>query len=229
MSLIVVPEQDPREIIENYFPRIIRTRIPQVINNAYGWCYTHAENTPAFDWKRGNSLVPNMKNIVVEFFIREEIKKGNLPFNWRVSYNRNKSASLIEVYNDDIVLHINQVARKSAIARPAYCRDQYVKSVQCYWDWGNELDAEEPRIIEKNKLYFQLNHGYQSQSPLFVSLGIPGRNKKWVEAIQLLDEFVTIQGVHPKSTVEEIKEFSLEDLQQFTNEVERDERNNSGT
>ncbi|MGG0516607.1 hypothetical protein [Bacillus pseudomycoides] len=229
MSAIVIPEQDPREIIEKYFPRNIRTRIPEVINNAYGWCYIHAENTPLLNWTRGKSILPNIKNIAVEFFVREEIKKGNLPFQWRVNYNRNRSASLIEIYNDEMVLHINQVAKKSSIARPAYCRDQYIKSLQCYWDFGNELNSEEPRMIEKDKLYFQLNHGYQSESPLFVSLGIPGKDKQWVEAIQLLDEFVTIQGVHPKSKVEEIPGFSLEDLQQFTNEVERDERNNSGT
>ena len=74
--------------------------------------------------------------------------------------------------------------------------------------------------MNKKPQYFQLNHGYQSIEPLFISLGIPGDNRKWIDNIQLLNELVSIEGRLPKSKVENIEGFSLEDFQQFADEVD---------
>ncbi|PLR83891.1 hypothetical protein CVD25_22720 [Bacillus canaveralius] len=219
---INIQEKSAREVIETCFPREVRMKIPGIINNAYMWSYRITQNTGLFNWERGKTLIPNIKNIAVEFFLVQEIKNGNLPLKWRVGYTSNKSASLIELYTDELLLHVNQVNSKNNIGRPAFCRDQYIKHFQSYIDFDEHgLSFDE---IRDKPQYFQLNHGYQSQEPLFISLGIPGENEKWIGEIQLLEEFTLIDGKYPKSKPEDIKEFSLEEFQQFAEEVGKNER-----
>lgn len=219
---IIIPEKNAREVIEENFSREVRMKIPQIIYNAYNWSYRVIQNTALLNWERGKTLAPHIKNIAVEFFLVQEIKNGNLPFRWRVSHNSNKSATLIELYDDQILLHINQVATKNKVARRAFCRDQYIQKFQSYIDFD---DLKEPSNTIKDKpKYFQLNHGYQSMEPLFISLGIPNKHQKWEDNIQLLDEFSVFEGKYPKSKPEDIKDFSLEEFQLFTEEVEKNER-----
>lgn len=219
---IIVPDKSARELIEENFPRVVRMRLPQIIYDAYMWSHRIVENTALLNWERGKSLTPNIKNIAVEFFLVQEIKKGNLPLNWRVSYTSNKSASLIELYTGELLLHVNQVGNHNKIARAAFCRDQYIQPFQSYIDFDGENLLT--NTIQNQPKYFQLNHGYQSQEPLFISLGIPGMNKKWVEKIQLLEEFAVFKGKYPKSKPENIEEFRLEEFQQFAEEVEENVR-----
>ncbi len=215
---IVIQKEDAREVIEKHFGVEIRRKLPKIIYDAYFWSHRIIENTSMLNWIRGKSLLPNIKNIAVEFFIVQEIKNGNLPFQWRVNYTTNKSASFIEIFNDSILLHVNQVANKKKIARPAFCRDQYIQSFQSYIEFQPEISTFDQ--VNKKPQYFQLNHGYQSIEPLFISLGIPGDNRKWIDNIQLLNELVSIEGRLPKSKVENIEGFSLEDFQQFADEVD---------
>ncbi len=224
---IIVPDKDAREVIEHAFPIELRMKFPQIILNAYMWSYRIVKNTPLLNWERGRTLTPNIKNIAVEFFLVQEIKKGNLPLKWRVSYTSNKSASLIDLFTDDFLLHINQVAKPTKIARAAFCRDQHIQPFQSYIDFDDNY--EYINTVEKKQKYFQLNHGYQSQEPLFVNLGIPGANRKWIDNIQLLKEFAVYDGRYPKSKLEDIKEFSLEDFQLFAEEVENNEQQESNT
>ncbi|MCA0150306.1 hypothetical protein LCD52_16095 [Rossellomorea vietnamensis] len=218
---IVVPEKSARQVIDENFPIELRSKFPKIINNAYFWAYRTLQNTSLLNWERGKSLLPHIKNIAVEFFLVQEIKNNNLPLSWRVSFTSNKSASLIELYNDDILLHINQVRNKLSIGRAAYCRNQHIQHFQSYINFENINDKN--NTVQGKPKYFQLNHGYQSQEPLFISLGIPGTNKKWVDNIQLLDEFTVVEGQYPKSKPEDIKDFSLEEFQQFAEEVDKNE------
>lgn len=222
---IIVPQKSARQVIEENFPQHVRMKIPQIMYNAYMWSYRVVENTPLLNWKRGKTLTPHIKNMAVEFFLVQEIKNGNLPFNWRVSHNSNKSATLIELYNDQMLLHVNQVATKKNVARPAFCRDQYIQEFQSYINFERLEDSSE--VSHNKPKYFQLNHGYQSMEPLFISLGIPNKNEKWEDNIQLLDEFSVFEGKYPKSKPEDIKDFSLEEFQQFAEEVEKNEHKGS--
>ncbi|HFK1463289.1 hypothetical protein SAMN04487919_104334 [Bacillus sp. ok061] len=224
---IIIPEKSAREVIDENFTKEIRVKLQRIIYDAYMWSFRLVENTALLNWERGKTLLPNIKNVAVEFFLVQEIKNGNLPLNWRVSYTSNKSASLIELYKDNLLLHVNQVTSKNNIARPAFCRDQYIQPFQSYIDFDNNLKFVE--TVEEKPKYFQLNHGYQSQEPLFIALGIPGANRKWIERIQLLDEFVVIEGKYPKSKPEDIKEFSLEEFQRFAEEVGNNEQKESNS
>ena len=94
---IVIQKEDAREVIEKHFGVEIRRKLPKIIYDAYFWSHRIIENTSMLNWIRGKSLLPNIKNIAVEFFIVQEIKNGNLPFQWRVNYTTNKSASFIEI------------------------------------------------------------------------------------------------------------------------------------
>ncbi|MFD2442531.1 hypothetical protein ACFSO7_00730 [Bacillus sp. CGMCC 1.16607] len=224
---IIVPDKTAREVIEEAFPIEVRIKLPQIILDAYKWSFRIVENTSLLNWIRGRTLTPNIKNIAVEFFLVQEIKNGNLPLNWRVSYTSNKSASLIELYSDEILLHINQVGSHRKIARAAFCRDQYIQPFQSYIDFDG--NSQYLSTVENKQKYFQLNHGYQSHEPLFVSLGIPGANRKWIDNIQLLKEFAVYKGRYPKSKLENINDFSLEDFQQFAEEVENNELKESNS
>lgn len=218
---IVIPEKSAREVIEDAFPKEVRMKLPNIIADAYKWSYRLVENTAILSWVRGKTLTPHIKNIAVEFFLVQEIKNGNLPLNWRVNYTSNKSASFIEFYSSYVLLHVNQVSGKGRIARDAFCRDQYIQPFQSYIEFDEE--NQYTGTVEDQLKYFQLNHGYQSTEPSFISLGIPGINKKWVDNIQLLEEYVVYNGKYPKSKPENIEDISLEDFQQFAEEVEKNE------
>lgn len=135
-----------------------------------------------------------------------------------MSFTSNRSASLIELYTGDVLLHVNQVSSQTKIARPAFCRDQHIKPFHAYIDLWNETDYKD--VVDTKPKYFQLNHGYQSLEPNFISLGIPGTNNKWVDQIPLLEEFTVLEGRYPKSKPEAIQDFSLEEFQQFAEEGE---------
>lgn len=210
---IVVAEEVPRKVIEENFEFEIRMKFPKIINDAYFWAHRLIENTATLNWIRGNSLLPNIKNIAVEYFLVQEIKNGKLPLQWRINYTSNRSASFIEIFNDSLLLHVNQVQNKKCIGRPAFCRDQHLEHFQTYFNIEPEKNVV--NFVKDKQRYFQLNHGYQSREPLFINLGIPGSNRKWIDNINILEEFASIEGRFPKSKPENIEELNLEEFQRY--------------
>jgi len=210
MNFII--KDDPRAIIDLHIPFTERSKMLQIIVDAYKWSDMLLNNTEAFKIKRSkNLLAPELKNIAVEFFFMQAMLNNNLPFEYRYATNSNRSHSYIEIYNQNILIHINQVARKEACGRKAYCRDRFINDPESYF----VIDKEELTINHGPQHYFQLNHGYQSSSPAFISLGIPNNKGKFSAYVPLMEEVRAINGNYPKSELQHVEEFSFEEFQRF--------------
>ncbi|MNC16185.1 hypothetical protein D3C75_640340 [compost metagenome] len=210
----IIIKEDPSDVINGLIPFQIRAIISQTIVDAYKWIDLILNNTLAFKSKRSKHIfIPEAKNLAVEFFMIQATKSGKLPFEYRYAFNSNLTHSYLELYNDNILIHLNQVNSKNKCAKKAYCRDRHIKPVDSYINIGPDSEAF---LSEKEQeLYFQVNHGYQSSSPNFITLGIPNKLGKFSTAIQLLDEFAVIEGHYPKSKIEIVSELSFREFEEF--------------
>lgn len=166
-----------------------------------------------FHTQRGKKLAtPEIKNLAVEFFAIQSVKNGELPFKHRTGYNSNRSHSFLELYNSDSLFHFNQVKSKTMCARKAECRDRHIKPLESYIN----IDEQNNSYIDfDNQRYFQINHGYQSSSPSFITLGIPNKEGVLKGSIFLLEEYRVIEGFYPKSKIESLDDFSFEEFQRY--------------
>lgn len=210
MEIIINPA--PREITNKFIPFPTRSRLSQAIVDAYKWSDILLNNTAAFKTLRGKKrLLPEIKNIAVEFFVIQAVKNGELPFKHRVSFNSNYSHPFLELYTDELLIHFNQVQYKSKCARKAFCRDKHIKPIQSYINYDDAINS----VRFDDQRYFQVNHGYQTETPSFISLGIPNEKGKFEDYIPLMEEFAVTEGFYPKSKIQALDEFSFEDFQRY--------------
>ncbi|MGN7359490.1 hypothetical protein ACTHPF_20385 [Paenibacillus sp. SAF-054] len=220
MEIIINPE--PRQLIDTYLPASVRARMSQAIMDAYKWSDLLLNNTAIFKSLRGKKrLLPEIKNVAVEFFMIQAVKNGELPLSYRIKFNSNRSHPFLELYNADLLLHFNQVKSKDQCARKAFCRDRLIKPIQSYIDVDNTSEAS---ISYDSQKYFQMNHGYQSSNPNFINLGIPNTSGIFEASVQLLEEYRVIEGFYPKSQIETIDDFTFEEFQRY---AEGEEANDS--
>lgn len=212
-------EDAPREIINQCIPLEVRKKLTKLIMDAYQWSDLLIKNTSVFKSARGiKRLLPEIKNVAVEFFVMQAAKNKELPFSYRIGYNSNHSHPFIELFNDSTLIHFNQVRTKRSGGRKAFCRDRHLKPITSYIDFedGNTIKYEDQR-------YFQVNHGYQTETPAFITLGIPNIEGKFESSIYLLEEFSVFEGYYPKSKIENVDELSFEDFQRFAEGEEGNE------
>jgi len=217
-----VIQDEPRKIINNYIDFATRKKLGKLIVDGYKWSVLLQENTPHFKSLRGRKrLLPEIKNISVEFFMVQAVMNGELPFEYRIANNSKGSHPYLELFNDETVIHINQVSRENACARKAICREVLFQPMQSYAEFEELGD-----ISYHDKRYFQLNHGYQTKTPSFVTLGIPNQSYRFDTSIPILQEYTAIEGDLPKSKIEKIDEDFFNAFQQFAEgDEEREEGN----
>ena len=97
-------------------------------------------------------------------------------------------------------------------AVPAGYRIQENKNFQSYFDFDfNEYKTSD---FNDDNLYLELDHGYQSEQPMFIGLGIPKNDKSWYSVIDLAKEtpvlrrnFITKPADIKEIDVDTFKEF----------------------
>ncbi|MBA9086550.1 hypothetical protein FHR92_003028 [Fontibacillus solani] len=220
MEVVINPE--PRAIIDSHIPMPVRARVCQAIVDAYKWSEILLNNTSIFKSVRGKKrLLPEIKNVAVEFFVVQAIKNGEIPLEYRIKFNSNFSHPFLELYNSEVLIHFNQVKTKNQCGRKAFCRDRLIKPIQSYIEVDNDLETH---ISYDTQKYFQMNHGYQTTIPSFVNLGIPNDQGVLEASVQLLEEYRVIEGYYPESQIETIDEFTFEEFQRY---AEGEEANDS--
>jgi hypothetical protein len=221
----VIQDQDAgQRMIKELFDERVRSLLNTAVGKGYELANNTKENTNYLNHakSRGKDILPHLKNYSVEFAIIKYIENGLLPYDFDIKYNSNKSARYFVLLdsNRKLELCVNQVSTKSKIGRPAFYRNKRIKSFNSYFTF---FETNTPEIITEKPIYFELNHGYQSLSPSFVVLGIPGRHGKWLDKIEISSEINHIPlsgGI--KTTVEEVKDFNFEELQEY---IEKSESN----
>ncbi|MCQ2009283.1 MAG: hypothetical protein ABF629_15210 [Sporolactobacillus sp.] len=218
MAVSVKILDGPIETINKAVPLEIRRELARIVIDAYKWSDILIKNTAVFQSLRGRKrLLPEIKNVAVEFVAMQAVKNNRLPFQYRMASTSNHSHFYLELFDGNTLIHFNQVAQRNNCARKAFCRDRLIKPLSSY------MDFDSGSIECDNKQYFQVNHGYQSVAPLFVTLGIPEKSGKLGPKIYLLDEYSASTGKYPKSKIETVKDFSYEDFQRYAEGEEGNE------
>lgn len=90
--------------------------------------------------------------------------------------------------NHQIELTINQVKTRDSIARNCENRDNRVSSFLSYLRLD---DFEGDSLVNTQPGYFQMTHGYQTEIPNFVVLGIPNKIS-WEGSIDISREVLLL-------------------------------------
>ncbi|MDZ5782088.1 hypothetical protein [Marinococcus luteus] len=223
---MIILKDEPRKKIDKQIPLEVRRYLGELTIEAYRTSKLLMENTPALQFPRARKLLlPELKNIMLEFMIIQAVKNNKLPFNYRINFNSNHSHPYLELYNDDILIHFNQVRTKSSCARKAIFRDKILSSVQTEFVFDEEVSSDD---LFSDKTYYQFNHGYQTETPQFITLGIPNNMYEFEVSVPILEEYAAIEGRYPTSTKEELHDdFDdklFEKIQQYAEGKIEDER-----
>lgn len=223
MSYIIQDPNAGEKMIKGLFNPRVRSLMNNAVNKGYELALSTKENTNYLNdsKSRGRDILPYLKNYSVEFTLIKYIEEGLLPYDFEIKYNRNNSARYLILFDAkrQFELCVNQVSDHNKIGRPAFYRNQRIESFNSYFTFSED----ETEIITDKPIYFELNHGYQSASPNFVVLGIPGRNGKWIDNVELSKEInYTPINSGIKTNVAEVKDFSFEELQEY---IEKSEKN----
>lgn len=223
MSFVIQDSNAGEKMIKNLFQNQTRVQLNSAVNKGYQLAIHTKENTNYLNYSksRGKDILPYLKNFAVEFSIIKYIENGLLPYDYEIKHNRNKSARYFVLFDPHrkIELCINQVKNNKKIGRPAYYRDKRINSFNSYFDFD---EFKGPEIITDKPIYFELNHGYQSLTPSFVILGIPGNNGKWIDTVDISKELNLVTDTGTIQTKEENIDFSFEKLQEY---IETSEKN----
>jgi hypothetical protein len=226
MSYII--NDEPRELVNKHIPFQLRKKFADLVTDGYKWSTILQENTPHFRTPRGKKrLLPEIKNVSTEFFFWQAIKNNEIPFECKFATNDKRSHNYLEIYNDDVLIHINQVQTKRSCGRKAFCRDRFLKPIYSYMAF-DELEENSHYQHDDDRLYFQINHGYQTSTPQFITIGIPNKSSKFDAYVPVLEEYNAIEGNLPKSKIEKIDaDFFNDAFQRFAEGDEvKDERKN---
>jgi hypothetical protein len=222
MNYIIKDPDAGQKMIKSLFTANVRSLLNNAVIKGYELAHHTKENTNYLNYNnsRGKDLLPYLKNYSVEFSIIKYIESGLLPYDFDIKYNSTKSARYFVLFdsNRKIELCVNQVKYKEKIGRPAYYRNQRIESFNSYFIFPPKEPSE---VITDKPIYFELNHGYQSISPNFVVLGIPGKTGKWLDNVDISKEVnhTPLSG-GIKTNVEKVNDFNFEELQEYIEESE---------
>ncbi|MCM3651345.1 hypothetical protein [Metabacillus litoralis] len=223
MSYVIQDHDAGQQLIKDLFGPRVRSLLNTAVGKGYELAIQTKENTNYLNYNkgRGNDILPHLKNYSVEFSIIKYIENGLLPYDFEIKYNSKRTARYFVLFDAHrkIELCVNQVNRKEKIGRPAYYRKQRIESFNSYFTFS---ENDNTKVITDKPIYFELNHGYQSITPDFVVLGIPSKQGKWLDKVEISREINHIPlngGI--KTTIEEVKDFNFEELQEYIEESER--------
>lgn len=162
-------------------------------------------------------------NWCVDDCVRQAVNSGALNLEIKEEFTSGKQYKYLVLCDKKrtIQLTVHQVANRDSIARKAVNRDDKIKGFQSYWNFSDSNEIE-TQLVTESPLYFQLTHGYQSQEPGFVTLGIPTIQNCWEDgSIDLSKEAQVISNQKGMNTTPtEFKSPSLEGFMDLLNEEE---------
>lgn len=170
------------------------------------------------DYFRNKNVKPELKNLAVEFMIIKACKQGALPFTTKYVENYKKTGNNLELFSSDnrAILTVNQVSDTNRSSRNAKFR------INLRHKYNNQLSLFDTNssIADTNmlELYFELTHGYQSEKPQFVVLGIPDSKGKWItkeNISSVFERYTDIEREEISTVTNEISKFNKDDFGLF--------------
>lgn len=157
---------DPKLLLERLFNTNSRLTISREIHKAYRivdeFCKSHCIlNTKTMDEFRVRAI-----NYLVESRLIKAANDHSLEeFHWEEEPNYQRNCHHLMLKNPNAILTVSQVTQEDEFPRDATFRTRHRYSNQLSLEGFNEEYEELPYII--------ITHGYKSDTPKFIRIGIP--------------------------------------------------------
>lgn len=217
-----IAEKTSKEVIMDTFSARTMSILARGVQQAYRWTNNWLKDPGnallvSYEWKKYTRGY--VVGIAVNYFIIKELLDEDLDLNFSFKYNSNNSYPYL-VINDgkgEFELTINQTQKGNRCASKSRFRDNLIDAYQSSLF---EIDSEEE---VKSKNYFQLTHGYQTVEPGFINLGIPSKNGKWKDYIDI-SQLPQVKKLNTlKTKVSEYQAIDLTKMQNYINEMVENE------
>lgn len=202
---LIVPKRSVESVFNEIFPILTQAFLNSAVSQGYGLAYTTIHDADSIakwiSFGRGPFAVESrIKQIAVEVEICRMIESGALPFDYFFKSNQKGNHKyLIVTDHKSFHMTVNQCSNSKRPARKAQYREQENSNFQ------TRLILDKDDIIDdsSNDEYVELNHGYQSKTPMFVNLGIPQKgNNAWAYSLDISKNLEIKQLPKRKTQVE---------------------------
>ena len=140
-----------------------------------------------YDWIRwpgSRDILVHIRRVAVEFELQRVIdNQSDIRYSSVIARNAADNCNHLEIRSNDSVLTVSQVPRPTMVPRHAIFRDNY--------GVGNQtlLGLYDEPTVPGDRVYTLLTHGYYSDQPAFVCLGIPSPAMDgWICRVNLMLE-----------------------------------------
>ncbi|WLR52426.1 hypothetical protein LC040_05870 [Bacillus tianshenii] len=217
--MIIQTPLNAEKFIKKEVPYKVRAQFIPLIHKAYDLAYKALEEYPFLGWKIGEYHIGYLKHIAVQYVLKNGVDRGELPFNYTIEYNSNKTYPFLQLHTENAKITVSQTTTPNKIARPAFFRKKLQLANQLYWD----LWEEEEVNTKLEPKYLLLTHGYGNREPAFINLGMPGKNN-WIDRINILEEprLIKLEN-EDRAKEEKITSEKLVDFKEFLQGVRRSE------
>lgn len=213
----IFQEEDPEEFLIKTFDKEMRVYLNSSVKLGYQLAIdTLRKDESWLNQLRGKEILPRLKTYAVEYMIVQYIKNGLIDLNYSIEYTSRRNNTFL-LFNDQEMktnLIVNQATSPIKPSRYAKYRAYRYNNFETYFDFATNS------YIEEKPVYVELNHGYQTDIPIFSVLGIPKNNQLWYTSIPVDKEFELLTEDKSKfiTTENEMSDFNIDDFQKHIKE-----------
>ena len=193
---------DGDEILDKAFPLNIRSMYTAAVNIAYTLVDATFNNNGYLNWIVGYDDIANLRNVAVEFELKQLLTKSNIKLKYDVVKNKRNNCNHIEITSGNCIMTVSHLHDRYAVPREAKFRNSLSLNNQIKF-WGNipDIDVDE-------QYYAILTHGNKrtliGQKVEFICLGLPSPEvNKW-ETIHDITRQSTLSVVPEEKITEEL-------------------------
>lgn len=207
----VFQKQNPEEFLKEVYDKETRVYLNSTVKLGYQLAIdTLRKDESWLNKLRGKEILPKLKTYGVEYMMVQYIENGLLPLNYSIEYTarKNNTFTLFKDEESKTNLIVNQAVSSIRPSRYAKYRANRYNNFETYFDLiKNEF-------IDQKPVYVELNHGYQTDKPAFVTLGAPKNSKLWYASIPVDQEFELLTKNKKAfiTTEKEMSEFNFNDF-----------------
>lgn len=182
----VFQKENPESFLKKEFNKEMRVYLNSTVKLGYQLAVdTLRKDESWLNKLRGKEILPKLKTYGVEYMIVQYIENGLLSLDYSIEYTarKNNTFTLFKDEESKTNLIVNQAVSPVRPSRYAKYRANRYNNFETYFDFDKN------KFIEQKPVYIELNHGYQTDKPSFVVLGIPKNTKTWYTSIPVDQEF----------------------------------------
>ncbi|VDG25762.1 hypothetical protein [Lactiplantibacillus mudanjiangensis] len=223
-NMLVLSQVSPQQLLVDEFSIVQRAIMGNAVTRGYQNVTEFQKRCPDFlRTKHAEKLIPELKNMSVEYAIINACEKGLIPLKWSFEDTHNKKDKYLKLISLDgrCLFTVNQTRSAGTKSRLAKYRQDLDDSFQTKLN----LFPADDIILAKQPYYFELNHGYQSKEPKFAVIGKPKETRGWLAQQSLLNQVQLVpkqDRADLKTATKDIQNFNWGDFEQYIDAHEKD-------